>query len=130
MRVRTHDSPRLHRLKLLVLVGIAALAIPAVAGAWAQYYAVTQWFGPGGVETSGSNYDINYNYTAFTSQVGTDFMGLNLCPTTGGCYPYKDCYNDCSDPRTISYGYAKCTAYLYNTYSINVNSCYVRNIYG
>lgn len=54
-------------------------------------------------------------------------MRFNLCPTSGACYAYNDCYNDCTDPRSISYGYAKCTADSGNFRAIDVNNCYIRN---
>lgn len=126
-RVSTRGS--LHNWMIVALTGLALLLFPAAAGAWAQYYVVTQTFQPGGVETSASNGSLNYNYTAFDG-ICCDFMMLNLCPTSGSCYSYHDCYNDCADTRSISYGYAKCTAYSGNNNALDVNSCYVRNIYG
>lgn len=120
---------RVRRLHLLLATAVVALAIPAVAGAWAQYYAALQVFQPGGVETSGSNYELTENETYFARRRPNDAMLLNLCPSSGACYGYLFCYATCNDPRNISYGYAKCTAWSGNEAAIDVNYCWTKNIY-
>jgi hypothetical protein len=124
------ERRRIVRRRLVALVGAALLALPAsaLAGNWAEYYAALQTFQPGGVETSGSNYGLNYNTTIF-SYPGPccRSMALNLCAPGSGCYPYHLHYQSFSDYRTISYGYAKCTAYNFNDGPISVNQCYTSN---
>lgn len=124
--------PRLRVRRRLLMLGtvVAALALPAIAGAWAQYYVVTQVFAPGGVEVSGWNYDLTENEVLFADRYSgaVDWLGTNLC--AGGCYEYWWWYEAGGlDPRDISYGYAKCTAYNGNGRSIDVNFCWTRNIH-
>lgn len=109
----------------------SATSCPNGTSTWCPTYVQNATFNPGGIGLSDFNYEVDYNVTNWTKQNGDNFpeeMGLTLCDASYNCYSYDySSYGHIQDPRSISYGRAKCHAYDNNMYPINVQSCWTEN---
>jgi hypothetical protein len=127
-RPSTLRAPPLRATLAMLAAVAAALVVTTPASAWDQFYAWEQPFGPGGIALSGFNYNIHYNSVSFDENPPYyDEMQLTLCNSSYQCYPYFYSWADFHDDRSISYGRAKCNAYIGNDLSLWVHHCYTHN---
>jgi hypothetical protein len=110
-----------------VVTAIIAVALPSNAFAWSQTYSYETTFGAGGFNYSSWQSSLSYNEVTFSTPPPPGDMRTTLCDTGGSCYAYLPAYGDGlgQDFRQISYGKAKCNAYLYSIY---VHHCYTDNL--
>lgn len=111
---------------LVVAVAVALLAPLSAAAVLNQYYVQNTSFNPGGIGLSSFDYGVDYNVVTFTSN-GLDYMQLTLCDSSYQCYGYSSGTSSFADYRSISYGRAKCNAWVNNFYALWIDYCYASN---
>jgi hypothetical protein len=94
---------------LLVVLGILmTLALPSTASGWEQFYVSHKSFGAGGIGLSAFNQNVAWNEVYWVAYAA---MRTTLCNSSYQCYDYlPDSDGFMQDPRSISYGRAKCNA--------------------